>query len=93
MSAKRPCADCGKPCTGTRCRPCNAKIPARERSGDYGKFELHPSHLITGPTPTGHVMDDEAARAAVALVVRRVPPAEVDGVLAMLGLTPQAVAA
>jgi hypothetical protein len=32
---------------GTRCAECFKKIPARERAGSFGKFQLRRSHLIT----------------------------------------------
>ena len=51
----KPCAGgCGRMTRGTRCRTCHAHIPARERSGQYGRFQLRPTHLITSiPGATG----------------------------------------
>jgi hypothetical protein len=51
----KPCADgCGRTTRGTHCMECFTKIPARERAGEFGKFELRPSHLITNSdTPPG----------------------------------------
>jgi hypothetical protein len=44
----KPCADgCGRMTRGTRCAECFKKIPARERAGSFGKFQLRRSHLIT----------------------------------------------
>ncbi len=46
----KPCAGgCGKQVRGTRCMDCFRKIPARERSGSFGAFQLRRSHLITNP--------------------------------------------
>lgn len=51
----KPCAGgCGRTTRGTHCMECYAKIPARERAGEFGKFELRPSHLVTNSdTPPG----------------------------------------
>lgn len=47
----KPCAGgCGRTTRGTRCRECFAKIPARERAGAFGRFQLRPTHLKTGTT-------------------------------------------
>lgn len=64
----KPCAGgCGKTTRGTRCRECFSKIPARERTGAYGQFQLRPSHLKTGTTRTVNAppprdMDDNDPR-------------------------------
>lgn len=49
----KPCADgCGRMTRGTRCLECFSKIPARQRAGSFGKFQLHRSHLLTDqPAP------------------------------------------
>lgn len=56
----KPCAGgCGKQVRGKRCMDCFRKIPARERSGWYGKFQLHPSHLITNQPDTDTETEDD----------------------------------
>lgn len=53
----KPCADgCGQMTRGVRCMDCFKKIPARARSGSFGKFELHRSRLLTDMPPE----DDES---------------------------------
>lgn len=48
----RVCA-CGVRLSATnksgRCRRCYLAVPARDRTGTFGAFQLHPSHLLTGP--------------------------------------------
>lgn len=78
-----PCTTCGQPSTSGRCLTCFRKIPARERSGAYGRFQLHPSHLLTRNL-------SRRERAAALTVCEHVPdPAEARTILAMLGLVSQ----
>lgn len=94
-----PCADCGKTCSGVRCSDCFRRIPARDRSGDYGKFQMHASHLLTQTDALGWVdqpkvnVTPDVARSAALTVAERVPAAEVAPILTMLGLTREAVSA
>ncbi|MFD2024127.1 hypothetical protein [Promicromonospora aerolata] len=44
----KPCAGgCGRKTRAVHCRECFAKIPARERAGAFGRFQLRRSHLVT----------------------------------------------
>ena len=44
----KPCAGgCGRKTRAVHCRECFAKIPARERAGSFGTFQLRRSHLVT----------------------------------------------
>ncbi|MFD2794615.1 hypothetical protein ACFS27_13745 [Promicromonospora vindobonensis] len=44
----KPCAGgCGRKTRAVHCRECFAKIPARERAGAFGRFQLRQSHLVT----------------------------------------------
>jgi hypothetical protein len=94
-----PCADCGKECSGVRCADCHRRIPARDRSGDYGKFQLHASHLTTQPDALGWTdrprvdVTSDVARSAALTTAEHVPAAEVAPVLAQLGITREMVAA
>ena len=88
------CARCSKPCSrkGGHCAACNALIPARERSREYGAFQLKQSHLVTGKgnSPaydlTAPTISPETAHRAALTVAEHVPASEVRGVLEMLGL-------
>ena len=54
----KPCAEgCGEMTHGKRCMACFKKIPARERAGSFGKFQLKRSHLQTDLPP---IDDDES---------------------------------
>lgn len=48
-ATKAPCTRCAVPCNSTSglCRDCFLAIPARERSGTFGDFQMRPSHLKT----------------------------------------------
>lgn len=52
---------------------CFSKIPARERSGRFGNFQLRPTHLTTGTSRTVNAppppkdMDDSDARSTAAI--------------------------
>lgn len=55
----KPCADgCGRMTHGTRCMTCYKKIPARERAGAFGKFQLRRSHLITNEPDADETPED-----------------------------------
>lgn len=61
------CTGCGHKLCATNtsglCRPCYLTIPARDRSGSFGEFQLHPSHLLTASTR--QAMTAHARRAAL----------------------------
>ncbi|MGV3564193.1 MAG: hypothetical protein ACO1ON_13025 [Nocardioides sp.] len=86
------CTECGGPrskeSTSGRCRPCWQNIPARQRTGTFGDFQLRASHLITehGPSIAPDITRDQA-RAAAIQVAGRVPRDEVRGLLDALGIT------
>lgn len=55
----KPCADgCGRLTRGTRCLECFNKIPARQRAGSFGRFQLKRSHLQTDLPP---IDDDDTS--------------------------------
>lgn len=61
------CTGCGHKLCATNtsglCRTCYLTIPARDRSGSFGEFQLHPSHLLTATAR--QAMTDHARRAAL----------------------------
>lgn len=76
-------------------------VPARERSGDFGKFQLRPSHLKTGrldPSPAGFTRSSVVDRplvdlapgitraAALQVCAHSAGPDDALAVLVMLGL-------
>lgn len=74
----KPCAGgCGRKTRAVHCRECFAKIPARERAGAFGRFQLRRSHLVTNsdvdfdPLPLITVAEAADARLTVATLALR----------------------
>ena len=62
------------------------RVPARERT-PFGAFQLHPSHLITGPQPDARAVDAGVARSAALTVCDQTQDLDAaKSVLDMLGL-------
>jgi len=76
-------------------------VPARERTATFGKFQLHPSHLKTGPHiqtpaalttaaatngPLAGLTPDVLHAAALHVCARSTGPDDARGLLVMLGL-------
>lgn len=93
MVARTPCTGCRRLTSGKTgmCRACFTAIPARERTGTFGDFQLNPSHLVTGTARepsslTVPGVDSATARAAARTVALGVPRDAVVDTLAMLGI-------
>ena len=74
----KPCAGgCGRKTRAVHCKACFAKIPARERAGSFGRFQLRRSHLVTnsdvdsGPFPPIAAAEAADARLSVAVLALR----------------------
>ncbi|PUB32513.1 hypothetical protein C8K30_1011039 [Promicromonospora sp. AC04] len=74
----KPCAGgCGRTTRAVHCKACFAKIPARERAGSFGRFQLRRSHLVTNgdvdsePLPLIAASQAADARLTVAVLALR----------------------
>ncbi|ROR97817.1 hypothetical protein EDD28_2426 [Salana multivorans] len=92
----QPCTSCGTVCCGGKtglCRACLHKIPARERSGTFGAFQLRQSHLKTQTTAPARAYDSTvpdvppvAIRLAAIQAAAHVPREHLADVLDTLGI-------
>lgn len=96
IDRRQPCISCGTTCCGGKtglCRTCLHKIPARERSGSFGAFQLRASHLQTQTSAPVRAYDSTvpdvptvAIRHAAIQAAAHVPREDLADVLDTLGI-------